>query len=160
MPSSRGSARWGTLELGLLVRDLEIFFLTLTISSYSLSLFFFFFFLLKESDFLTVLYFSAMLANKNQVVPWLSFSNIAALNFLLRLEIFVSKDGQLRAVHLILEFDQISKIFQKVEHTIRMGDPRLARIDVLRPDFLTRDDLPLVVLPIWQNPPLLVVPLQ
>ena len=160
MSSSRGSARWGTLELGLLVRDLEIFFLTLTISSYSLSLFFFFFFLLKESDFLTVLYFSAMLANKNQVVPWLSFSNIAALNFLLRLEIFVSKDGQLRAVHLILEFDQISKIFQKVEHTIRMGDPRLARIDVLRPDFLTRDDLPLVVLPIWQNPPLLVVPLQ
>ena len=107
-----------------------------------------------------MLYFSAMLANKNQVVPWLSFSNIAALNFLLRLEIFVSKDGQLRAVHLILEFDQISKIFQKVEHTIRMGDPRLARIDVSRPDFLTRDDLPLVVLPIWQNPPLLVVPLQ
>ena len=107
-----------------------------------------------------MLYFSAMLANKNQVVPWLSFSNFAALNFLLRLEIFVSEDRQLRAVHLILEFDPISKIFQEVEHTIRMGDPRLARIDVSRPDFLTRDDLPLVVLPIWQNPPLLVVPLQ
>ena len=146
----------GYLRVRFISKRLRDFFSTLTISSYSLSLFF----LLKESDFLTVLYFSAMLANKNQVVPWLSFSNIAALNFLLRLEIFVSKDGQLRAVHLILEFDQISKIFQKVEHTIRMGDPRLARIDVLRPDFLTRDDLPLVVLPIWQNPPLLVVPLQ
>ena len=101
-----------------------------------------------------------MLANKNQVLPWLSFSNVAALNFLLRLEIFVSEDGQLRAVHLILEFDPISKIFQEVEHTIKMGDPRWARIDVSRPDFLTRVDLPLVVLPIWQNPPLLVVPLQ
>ena len=36
-----------------------------------------------------------MLADKNQVAPWLSFSNVAALNFLLRLEIFVSEDGQL-----------------------------------------------------------------
>ena len=67
----------------------------------------FFFFLLKESDFLTVLYFSVMLANKNQVAPQLSFSNITALNFLLRSEIFVSEDGQLRVVHLILEFDPI-----------------------------------------------------
>ena len=107
-----------------------------------------------------MLYFSAMLTDKNQVAPRLNFSNVAALNFLLKSEIFVSEDGQLRVVHLIMEFDPISKIFQEVEHTIRMGDPRLARIDVLRPDFLTRDDLPLVVLPIWQNPPLLVVPLQ
>ena len=48
-----------------------------------------------------------MLANKNQVAPQLSFSNITALNFLLRSEIFVSEDGQLRVVHLILEFDPI-----------------------------------------------------
>ena len=150
----------GYLRVRFISKRLRDFFFNPNHIIIFLVTFFFFFFLLKESDFLTVLYFSAMLANKNQVVPWLSFSNIAALNFLLRLEIFVSKDGQLRAVHLILEFDQISKIFQKVEHTIRMGDPRLARIDVLRPDFLTRDDLPLVVLPIWQNPPLLVVPLQ
>ena len=101
-----------------------------------------------------------MLADKNQVAPWLSFSNVAALNFLLRSEIFVSEDGQLRAVHLILVFDPISKIFQEVGHTIRAGDPRLARIDVSRPDFLARDDLPPVVLPIRQNPLLLAVPLQ
>ena len=101
-----------------------------------------------------------MLADKNQVAPWLSFSNVAALNFLLRLKIFVSEDGQLRVVHLILEFDSISKILQEVGHAIRAGDPRLARIDVSRPDFLARDDLPPVVLPIRQNPPLLTVPLQ
>ena len=110
-----------------------------------------------------MLYFLAMLADKNQVAPRLSFSNVMALNFLLRLEIFVSEDGQLRAVHLILEFDPISKIFQEVRHTIRAGDHRLARIDVLRPDFLARvarDNFPLVVLLIWHNPPLLAIPLQ
>ena len=42
-----------------------------------------------------MLYFSAMLADKNQVVPRLSFSNIVALNFLLKSKIFVSEDGQL-----------------------------------------------------------------
>ena len=124
----------------------------------SLSLFFFFFW--KESDFLTMLYFSAMLTDKNQVAPRLNFSNVAALNFLLKSEIFVSEDGQLRVVHLIMEFDPISKIFQEIKHTIRAGDPRLARIDVSRPDFLARDYLPPVMLPIRQNPPLLAVPLQ
>ena len=83
-----------------------------------------------------MLYFLAMLADKNQVAPRLSFSNVMALNFLLRSEIFVSEDGQLRAVHLILEFDPISKIFQEVGHAIRASDHRLARIDVSRPDFL------------------------
>ena len=89
-----------------------------------------------------------MLADKNQVAPWLSFSNVAALNFLLILEIFLSEDGQLRAVHLILEFDPILKIFQEVGHAIKAGDPRLARIDISRPNFLARDDLPPVMLPI------------
>ena len=107
-----------------------------------------------------MLYFSAMLTDKNQVAPRLNFSNVAALNFLLKSEIFVSEDGQLRVVHLIMEFDPISKIFQEIKHTIRAGDPRLARIDVSRPDFLARDYLPPVMLPIRQNPPLLAVPLQ
>ena len=107
-----------------------------------------------------MLYFSAMLTDKNQVAPRLNFSNVAALNFLLKSEIFVSEDGQLRVVHLIMEFDPISKIFQEIKHTIRAGDPRLAKIDVSRPDFLARDYLPPVMLPIRQNPPLLAVPLQ
>ena len=67
--------------------------------------------LVKEFDFLTVFCFSAMFANKNQVAHQLNFTNIATLNYLLRSEIFVSEDGQLRAIHLILEFEPISKIF-------------------------------------------------
>ena len=50
---------------------------------------------MKEFDFLTVFYFLAMFANKNQVAFWLNFTNVAALNFILRSEIFVSEDGQL-----------------------------------------------------------------
>ena len=52
-----------------------------------------------------------MFADKNQVAHRLNFTNIATLNYLLRSEIFVSEDGQLRAIHLILEFEPISKIF-------------------------------------------------
>ena len=123
----------GYLRVRFISKRLRDFFFKPNLIIISLSLCIFF---LKEFDFLTVLYFSAMLADKNQVAPRLSFSNVAALNFLLRSEIFVSEDGQLRAIHLILEFDPISKIFQEVRHAIGAGDPRLARIDISRPNFL------------------------
>ena len=64
-----------------------------------------------------------MFADKNHVSPRLSFTNVAALNYLFRSEIFVSEDGQVRAVHLILEFEPILKIFQEIGHAIRAGDP-------------------------------------
>ena len=64
-----------------------------------------------DFNYLIVFGFSAIFADRSQVAPRLSLTNIAALNYLLRLEIFVSEDWQLRAVHLILDFDPISKIF-------------------------------------------------
>ena len=98
------------LRVGFINKRLkDFFFLTLTLSSYpchSIYIYIYIFFF-KESDFLTMLYFSAMLIDKNQVMPQLNFSNFTTLNFLLRLEIFVSEDGQLQAIHLILEFDPI-----------------------------------------------------
>ena len=66
----------------------------------------------------------------------------------------------MRAVHLILDFDPISKIFQEIGHAIRVGDPWINCIDVSRPDFLARDDLPPVTLLVHQILPLLVIPLQ
>ena len=72
----------------------------------------------------------------------------------------MSKDRQLRAIHLILDFEPISKVFQEIGHAIRVGDPQINRIDISRLDFLARDDLPLVRLPIHQIPPPLVIPLQ
>ena len=72
----------------------------------------------------------------------------------------MSEDRQLRAVHLILDFEPISRVFQEIGHAIRAGDPRINRIDVSKPNFLAREDLPLVKLPVQQIPPQLVVPLQ
>ena len=89
-----------------------------------------------------------MFADKSHVAPRLSLTSVTALNYLLRSEIFVSEDGQLRAVHLILDFEPISKIFQEVGHAIRVGDPRINQIEVLKLEFLARDDLPPIVLPI------------
>ena len=82
------------------------------------------------------------------------------LNYLLWFEIFVSTDCQLRAIHLILDFEPISKVFQEVGHAIRVGGPRIHRIDVSKPDFLASEDLPPVRLPVQQIPPQLVIPLQ
>ena len=92
--------------------------------------------------------------------PKLSLINVPALNYLLRLEIFVNNDGQLRAIHLILDFEPISRSFLDVGNSIRAGDHRLARIDVSRPNFLAPYDLPPVDHPIPQGIPLVAQPLQ
>ena len=83
-----------------------------------------------------------------------------ALNYLLRSEIFVSEDFQLRAVHSILDFEPISRVFQEISHAIRAGDPRINRIDVSKPNFLAREDLPPVRLYVQQISPPLIIPLQ
>lgn len=82
----------------------------------------------------------------------LNFVNASDLNKVLRFEVFVSKDRQLRAVHLILNFKPLSDKFQDVENTIRADDPRLARIDVSMPRFLARDDIVQVELPSHCSP--------
>ena len=97
---------------------------------------------------LTMISFSDISADKNHVAPRLSYTNVQALNYLLRSEIFVSKDGQLRATHLFLDYEHLSRIFQDVGQAIRAGSSMLARIDVSRPGFLSWRDLPPVVLPV------------
>ena len=80
--------------------------------------------------------FLAIFVDKKQVAPQISLTNVTALNYLLRSEIFVSEDRHLRAIYLVLDFEPLSKIFQEVGHAIRVGDPRLAKINISRPDFL------------------------
>ena len=94
------------------------------------------------------------LTNKLFTNPKLSLINVPTLNYLLRSEIFVNNDGQLRAVHLILDFEPISRSFLDVDNSIRAGDHRLARIDVSRLDFLAPYDLPPIDHPIPQGIPL------
>ena len=92
--------------------------------------------------------------------PKLSLINVPALNYLLRSQIFVNNDGQLRAVHLILGFDPISRSFLDVGNSIQADDHRLARIDVPRPNFLAPYDLPPVDHLIPQGIPFAAQPLQ
>ena len=61
---------------------------------------------------LTMICSSVVFADKRHVAPWLSLINVVDLNRVLRSEIFVSEDGQLRAVHLILDFEPLSNAFQ------------------------------------------------
>ena len=100
------------------------------------------------------------LIGRNHVSPRLSLTNVAALNYLLRSQIFVSDDRQLWAVHLILDYKPLSNTFQEVGNAIRANDYRLARIDMSRPHFLAPYDLPPVDHPIPQGVPLAVPPIQ
>ena len=79
---------------------------------------------------------------------------------MLRSEIFLNDDGQLRAVHLILDYEPISKTFLDVGNSIRANDYRLACIDISWLGFLAPHDLPPVDHPILQGIPFPVQPLQ
>ena len=72
----------------------------------------------------------------------------------------MNNDRQLRAIHLILDFEPISRSFLDIGNSIRAGDHRLARIDISRPNFLAPYDLPPADHPIPQGIPLAAQPLQ
>ena len=95
---------------------------------------------------LTTISHSNVFANKDHVASKLNLVNIPGLNYLLRSEIFASEDGQLRAAHLILDYEPLSRIFQDVSQTLRAINPKLARIDNSKPGFLARRDLSPIVL--------------
>ena len=72
----------------------------------------------------------------------------------------MNDDGKLHAVHLILDFEPISRSFLDVGNSIQADDYRLARIDVSRPGFLASYDLPPIDHPIPQGIPFAAQPLQ
>ena len=72
----------------------------------------------------------------------------------------MNDDGQLRAAHLILDYEPISRTFLDVGNAIRANDYRLALIDVSQPHFLAPHNLPPVDHPIPQGIPLAAQPLQ
>ena len=108
---------------------------------------------------LTMVSSSDNFANKRHVVLKLSLVNVPSLNKLLRSEVSISEDRQLRVVHLILDYEPLSRIYQDAGQAIRAGDPRIHWIDILRPGFLAWEDLPPVELPL-QRPPRKVVILR
>ena len=85
---------------------------------------------------LTMISSSYVFVDKTHIAPRLNLVNVSGLNKLLRSEVFISEDKQLRAVHLILDYKPLSRTYQDTSQAIRAGDPRLARIDVFVPSFL------------------------
>ena len=65
----------------------------------------------------------------------------------------------MRVAHLILDYEPLFRTFQDVGQAIRVGSSRLARIDVSKPGFLARRDLPPVPQPVLQNPLPIALPL-
>ena len=158
MPNPTRRARWGTLDLGFLTLDLS--YSSSALLCYVKKIFFFFYNELQVSNYLVFL----CLTDKEQVNPRISLINVPALNYLLRSQIFVNNDGQLRAAHLILDYEPFSRFFLDVGNAIKANDYRLARIDVSRLHFLAPYDLPPVDHPIPQGvhsaaQPILQVPL-
>ena len=72
----------------------------------------------------------------------------------------MNNDEQFRAVHLILDFEPISKSFLDVGNSIWADDYRLACIDVSRPGFLAPHYLPPIDHPIPQGIPFAAQSLQ
>ena len=111
---------------------------------------------LQVSNYLVFLF----LTNKEQVAHRFSLINVPALNYLLRSQIFVNDNKQLRAAHLVLDYEPLSRSFQDVGNAIRANDYRLTRIDMSRPHFLTPYDLPPVDNQSPQGVPLATQPIQ
>ena len=70
--------------------------------------------------------------------------NKASLDRVLQAEIYVNpSDGQLRAAHLILGYNPISRAFQAPSCVIKAKDPRLRRISVAYEVFIVPQGVPL-----------------
>lgn len=68
--------------------------------------------------------------------PNFSLVNQPSLDKILKVEVFVHTNGQLKAAYLILDYIPISKTFQVLKWVIKARDPCLQRISVVAPGFL------------------------
>ena len=84
-------------------------------------------------------YVTSFLANEYLIASNKNLVNFHDLNRIRRSEIFLHKDSQLQAVHILLGFEPISKHFQSPKNVIRAKDRRLTLIDVAVFGFLLTD---------------------
>ena len=76
------------------------------------------------------------MADEYHTAPAKHLVNFKNLNKILRSEIFLHKDRQFRATHVILGYKPSTKHFQSPKNVIKDKDPHLALIDVAVPRFL------------------------
>ena len=92
-------------------------------------------------------------ANKNVVVPNSSLVNRPNLDKILKAEVFVHSNDQLRVAHLILGYTPDSKSFQVLKCVIKAKDPHLHWINVAILGFLIIDPRSQGVLKVEPLPP-------
>ena len=80
--------------------------------------------------------------DKRAVIPNFNPVNQQSLDKILKAEVFVHTNGQLRAAHLILDYIPISKGFQAPKCVIKAKDPYLQRINIAAPGFLITGPIP------------------
>ena len=78
-------------------------------------------------------------ANKYFAIPNFGLVNEPDLTKILKAKIFLHKDGQLRAAHLILNYDPLSSSFQVSKYVSKVKNYRLHLINVAIPGFLNLD---------------------
>ena len=87
---------------------------------------------------------STDIADPRATTHSLRLVNKASLDRVLRAKIYVNEsDGQLRAAHLILDYNPISRSFQAPSCVIKAKDPRLCRISVAYEGFVVPQGVPL-----------------
>ena len=74
--------------------------------------------------------------DKHATVPNFNLINQPNLDKILKVEVFVHNDSQLRAAHLILGYNLLSSSFQASKCVIKAKDPHLHLINVIVPGFL------------------------
>ena len=84
--------------------------------------------------------------DKYAVVPNFNLVNQLSLDKILKVEVFIHSDGQLRAAHLILGYNPLLSSFQASKCVIKAKDPRLHLINIVAHGFLNLGLGPQVVL--------------
>ena len=79
----------------------------------------------------------------NSTAPLLHLVNKASLDRILQSKVYVNEaNGQLRAAHLILGYEPISRTFQALRCVIRAKDPWLHRISAAYEGFIVLEGVP------------------
>ena len=68
--------------------------------------------------------------------PNFNLVNQPSLDKILKAEVFIHSDGQLRVAHLILGYTPLSSNFRAPKCVIKAKDPRLHLINIAMPGFL------------------------
>ena len=96
-------------------------------------------------------------------MPNFNLVNQPSLDKILKAEVFVHSDGQLRATHFILDYTPISKSYQAPKCVIKAKNPRLHQISIVVPSFLIFGPIPegtLTAYPILEGIPKVALPPQ